>query len=90
MTNRMFVALKAQKVATVLSVLRNFVFRLGITLILPRLFGGNAIWFCFPLSELLGCTCCGIAIALNADNYGYGKSGVAYLIDTNPPTAQST
>ena len=90
MTNRMFVALKAQKVATVLSVLRNFVFRLGITLILPRLFGGNAIWFCFPLSELLGCTCCAIAIAMNADNYGYGKSGVAYLIDTNTPTTEAT
>lgn len=84
MVNRMFVALRAQKVATVLSLLRNFVFRLSITLILPRLFGGNAIWFCFPLSEALGCLCCAIAVWRNADNYGYGKSGVSYLIEPNP------
>ncbi len=84
MVNRMFVALRAQKVATVLSILRNFVFRLSITLILPRLFGPNAIWFCFPLSEALGCACCAFAVWRNADNYGYGKSGVSYLIEPHP------
>ena len=80
MINRMFVALRAQKVATLLSVLRNFVFRLGITLTLPRLFGANAIWFCFPVSEALGCSCAAGAVIMNADNYGYGRSGAAYLI----------
>ncbi len=38
------------------------------------------IWYCFPLAEALGFTCAAIAVAINADNYGYGKSGVAYLI----------
>ena len=80
MINRMFVALRAQKVATLLSVLRNFVFRLGITLMLPRLFGANAIWFCFPVSEALGFSCAAGAVIMNADNYGYGRSGAAYLI----------
>ena len=80
MINRMFVALRAQKVATLLSVLRNFVFRLGITLTLPRLFGANAIWFCFPVSEALGFSCAAGAVIMNADNYGYGRSGAAYLI----------
>ena len=83
MINRMFVALKAQKVATVLSILRNFVFRLGTTFLLPRLFGPNGIWFCFPVSEALGFSCSAAAVIRNADNYGYGKSGVAYLINTN-------
>lgn len=85
MINRMFVAFRAQKVATTLSLLRNFVFRLSIVLILPRLFGANAIWFCFPTAEALGFTCAAIAVILNADNYGYGRSGVAYLLDTETP-----
>ncbi|MBO7678006.1 MAG: hypothetical protein J6S49_10905 [Erysipelotrichaceae bacterium] len=79
--NRVFVGLSAQKVATILSILRNFVFRLSITWLLPSIFGAKAIWYCFPLSEALGFTCAAIAIVMNADNYGYGKSGVAYLID---------
>lgn len=88
MVNRMFVSLKAQKVATLLSILRNVVFRLSVTFILPAVFGANGIWFCFPVAEALGFTCCAIAVILNADNYGYGKSGVAYLIDGTPETNQ--
>ncbi len=84
MSNRMFISLNAQKVATVLSILRNFIFRLGIALILPAAFGANAIWFCFPVAEALGFTCSAIAVIMNADNYGYGKSGAAYLIDALP------
>ncbi|MBR6234028.1 MAG: hypothetical protein IKQ98_09480 [Erysipelotrichaceae bacterium] len=82
MINRMFVALGAQKTATVLSILRNFVFRLSTTFILPRVFGPYGIWYCFPLAEALGFSCAAIAVIRNADNYGYGKSGVAYLIDS--------
>ena len=81
MINRMFVAFGAQKTATVLSILRNFVFRLSTTFILPRVFGPYGIWYCFPLAEALGFTCAAIAVIRNADNYGYGKSGIAYLID---------
>ena len=79
--NRMFVALSAQKTATILSILRNFVFRLSTTFILPRVFGPMGIWYCFPVAEALGFTCAAIAVYRNADNYGYGKSGIAYLID---------
>ena len=79
--NRMFVALSAQKTATILSILRNFVFRLSTTFILPRVFGPMGIWYCFPVAEALGFACAAIAVYRNADNYGYGKSGIAYLID---------
>ena len=85
MINRMFVALRAQKVATLLSVLRNFVFRMSVTLILPRLFGANAIWYCFPVAEALGFSCAAAAVIMNADNYGYGRKGIAYLIDGDTP-----
>ncbi|MBQ1521543.1 MAG: hypothetical protein IIZ74_02165 [Erysipelotrichaceae bacterium] len=80
MINRMFVAVRAQKVATILSVLRNFVFRMSTTLLLPRMFGANAIWFCFPVAEALSFSCAAGAVVMNADNYGYGRSGAAYLI----------
>ena len=80
MVNRMFVAVRAQKIATILSVLRNFIFRMSITLILPALFGANGIWFCFPVSEALSLLCCAAAVIVNADNYGYGRSGKALLI----------
>ena len=79
--NRMFVALRAQKTATFLSLLRNVVFRLSTILILPKIFGGNIIWFCFPVAEALAFVCYAAAIIANADNYGYGRSGIAYLID---------
>ena len=90
MSNRMFISLNAQKIATVLSILRNFIFRLGIALILPAAFGANAIWFCFPVAEALGFTCSAIAVIMNADNYGYGKSGAAYLIDALPEDSVET
>ncbi len=80
MINRMFVAVRAQKVATILSVFRNFVFRMSTTLLLPRMFGANAIWFCFPVAEALSFSCAAGAVVMNADNYGYGRSGAAYLI----------
>ncbi len=84
MVNRMFISLSAQKIATVLSILRNFIFRLSIAVILPMVFGANAIWFCFPVAEALGFACSAIAVVMNADNYGYGRSGAAYLIDALP------
>ena len=80
MINRMFVSLNAQKTATVLSILRNVIFRLGTVLLLPRLFGANGIWFCFPVSEALSFACASGAVIANADNYGYGRSGTALLM----------
>ena len=81
MANRMFVSLKVQKVATILSLLRNVVFRVGTVVFIPKFFGARSIWFCFLISEALAFILYAIAIVRNADNYGYGRSGVAYLID---------
>ena len=81
MANRMFVALRAQRISTFLSLTRNFVFRMTTTILIPKLFGAGSIWFCFPVSEALSFTLYAIAIIRNADNYGYGRSGIAYLIN---------
>ncbi len=87
MANRMFVSLKIQKTATILSLLRNVVFRIGTIMIIPKFFGGRSIWFCFLISEALAFVFYAIAIIRNADNYGYGKSGIAYLIDDTSETS---
>ncbi len=89
MINRMFVSLNAQKVATILSVLRNFVFRMSTIFLLPKLFGANGIWFCFPVSEALSFACAAGAVVANADNYGYGKSGLAMLMNNIQDEADS-
>ncbi len=84
MANRMFVSLKVQKIATVLSLLRNVVFRVGTVVLIPRFFGARSIWFCFLISEALAFILYAIAVIRNADNYGYGRSGIAYLLDDPP------
>ena len=53
MANRMFVSLKIQKTATILSLLRNVVFRIGTVVFIPKFFGARSIWFCFLISEAL-------------------------------------
>ena len=89
MANRMFVSLKIQKTATILSLLRNVVFRIGTVVFIPKFFGARSIWFCFLISEAPAFILYAIAIVRNADNYGYGKSGVAYLID-DPPKEEAS
>ena len=75
---RMFVALGAPKTASILTTLRNFVIRLSMLLILPRLWGEVGIWLAFPVAEFLSCVVAGILVYVNRDNYGYGKSGIAW------------
>ena len=83
-TMRMFVALGAPKYAAVLSTMRNFVFRLIMIIVLPRMFGEVGVWLAFPVAEFLSCLVAGTLIYLNRDNYGYGKSGVAYMMQGTP------
>ena len=79
-TMRMFVALGAPKYAAVLSTMRNFVIRLIMILVLPRLFGEVGVWLAFPVAEFLSCCIAGTLIYINRDNYGYGRSGIAYMM----------
>lgn len=83
-TMRMFVALGAPKYAAVLSTMRNFVFRLIMIIVLPRMLGEVGVWFAFPVAEFLSCMVAATLIYLNRDNYGYGRSGIAYLMQNTP------
>ena len=83
-TMRMFVALGAPKYAAVLSTMRNFVFRLIMITVLPRMLGEVGVWLAFPVAEFLSCFVAATLIYLNRDNYGYGRSGIAYLMQGTP------
>ena len=81
---RMFVALGNPKVASILTTLRNFVFRLAMLIILPLAFGTNGVWFAFPAAEMISFILGAALVYLNRDNYGYGKSGMAYMMQPRP------
>ena len=81
---RMFVALGNPKVASILTTLRNLAFRLAMLIILPLLFGVNGVWLAFPAAEFLSFVLGAVLIYLNRDNYGYGKSGMAYMMMPKP------
>jgi len=81
---RMFVALGAPKYSAMLSTMRNFVFRLVMLLTLPRLFGEVGVWLAFPVAEFFSFLVAAIIVYFNRDNYGYGKSGIAYMMQGAP------
>lgn len=81
---RMFVALGNPKVASILTTLRNFAFRLAMLVLLPALFGTLGVWLAFPAAEFISFILGAVLLVINADNYGYGKSGMAYMMMPRP------
>ena len=75
---RMFVALGAPHTAAVLTTLRNFVVRLAMLLLLPRMFSEVGVWLAFPIAEAISFVIAAVLVFLNRDYYGYGKSGIAW------------
>jgi len=75
------IAVGNHKISTILSIIENVIFSNAVILILPVLFGSNAIWYSFLIQELLTLIFTLIAVYKNADIYGYGKSGIATFID---------
>ncbi len=78
--NRGLIALGEAKSAIVLSTFRNLIIKAIVFVALPKIFGADGIWFSFPLCEFLA-FCLGTYLVIrNADNYGYGRLGVARKI----------
>ena len=50
-------------------------------IVLPLLFGVKGIWFAFAAANVLTLFVTLIVVYVNRDNYGYGKSGLALLVD---------
>ena len=74
---RMFVALGNPRTASVLTTLRNFVFRISMVILMPLLFGELGVWLAFPVAEVLSFIVAISLVYFNRDNYGYGRSGIA-------------
>ena len=79
--SRLFVSVGNAKTSTFISIFRNLIFRAATLLILPSIFGVNGVWFAIPFGEFLAFLLVIFIIYINKDNYGYGKTGVAYYIN---------
>ncbi len=79
-TSRVFLALGNTKVASTISIFRNLIIKIIILLTLPRLFNTLGIWLAVPVSEGLSFMLCVYLLFINRNNYGYGRSGEAKLI----------
>ena len=79
--NRIFVSFRNTKVATFLSIMRNIVFKLFFIIACPIVMGSKGIWWSFLLSEIAAFTLSSYVVYKNRDNYGYGSSGIAELLD---------
>lgn len=80
-TSRLFVSVGNAKTSTFISIFRNLVFRSASLIFLPMFFDVNGIWFAIPFGEFMSFILVTIVVYINRDNYGYGRSGVAYYID---------
>ena len=65
------------KISTFLSIMENVVFSNVCTVVMPLLFGVNATWYVFLVTEVLTMFFSLYIIYANKDAYGYGKSGLA-------------
>ena len=79
-TSRLFIALNNAKASTIVSLCRNLFFRALSLLILPYLFNVTGVWLAIPVAEFLSFIFASILIYINRNNYGYGKSGEAYML----------
>lgn len=80
-TSRLFIALNNARGSTIISVCRNLIFRAFSLLLLPYLFKVTGVWLAIPVAEFLSFVFASILIYLNRNNYGYGKSGEAYMLN---------
>ncbi len=53
-------------------------------ILLPALFGTLGVWLAFPAAEFISFVLGAVLVVINADNYGYGKSGMAYMMMPRP------
>ena len=77
MVRDFFVAVGNYRVSMFLSIMENIVLGNLVYILLPILFGINAIWYGLLVQQLLTLVFTSICVYLNKDVYGYGKTGIA-------------
>lgn len=75
-----FASLGNHKTSAALTFIQEVVLANVTVVVLPLLFGITGVWFSFLLTNILMLFFSLGAVYLNRDNYGYGKSGEALLI----------
>ncbi|MBQ1482237.1 MAG: hypothetical protein IIZ28_01565 [Erysipelotrichaceae bacterium] len=76
-----FSALGNFRSSTFITVMQEIVFSNLTIIVLPLLFGVKGIWFAFLSGNVLTLFVSILVIYVNRDNYGYGKSGLALLVE---------
>lgn len=81
MVQDFLIAVGNHKISAFLSIIENIVFANLVVILLPMIFGVNAIWYTFLVQELLTFIFTIIVVYKNKDVYGYGKSGIASFME---------
>ena len=76
-----FSALGNFRSSSFITIMQEIVFSNLTIIVLPLLFGIKGIWFAFVSANILTLFVTAIVVYLNCDNYGYGKSGLALLVN---------
>ena len=77
MARDFFVAVGNYRVSMFLSVMENIVLGNLVYILLPKLFGINAIWYGLLVQQLFTLIFTLMCVYINKDVYGYGKDGIA-------------
>ena len=77
----MFASLGNHRISATLTFLQEVVFANAAVVLLPLLFGIKGVWFSFLLCNVMMFFVTAYAVYINADKYGYGRSGIAELLE---------
>lgn len=80
-TSGMFAALSNGRVASIVSVMRNLVLVVALTVGLSYAFGLNGVWMATPIGEAIGFGLCALLVYKYRNVYGYGKAEIAEMVD---------
>ena len=69
------------RASTIITIMQEVVFSNLTVVLLPMIFGIKGVWYSFMAGNALTFILSLLVVYLNRDNYGYGKSRIALLID---------
>ena len=76
-----FASLGNHRISATLTFFQEVLFANLAIVLLPYLFGINGVWFSFLVSNAVMFSVTAYAVYVNADKYGYGRSGIAELLE---------
>ena len=77
----MFAALSNGKVASIVSVTRNLVLVVVLTVVFSYAFGLNGVWMESPVGEVIAFGLCALLVYKYRNVYGYGKEDISQMVD---------